>query len=221
MAKTPMAAQGCLLLHDLTASEGQMLSLCHALEEEGYPVSMPNLFGFVPRDAYDRTPHWQRWLNQAQEAYVELRGVCERVTVVGAGYGGVIATVIAEEYSVDGLVLLGCVLRPAGAAAALKRWLPLVRLDGADREVRAADVGKLARLAENNLFSIVGDVLVLDAPDDPAFRPDGGQRLLEGARAKRKECRELGGTTIAELPAAREAEIKKALLQFLRGPVAQ
>ena len=119
MAKTPMAAQGCLLLHDLTASEGQMLSLCHALEEEGYPVSMPNLFGFVPRDAYDRTPHWQRWLNQAQEAYVELRGVCERVTVVGAGYGGVIATVIAEEYSVDGLVLLGCVLRPAGAAAAL------------------------------------------------------------------------------------------------------
>ena len=109
MATKNRAAHSCLLLHDLTATEGQLIDLCHALEEEGIPASIPNLFGFAPRDAYDRTPQWQRWLTQAQEAYVELRGISERVTVIGVGNGGVLAAILAEQYPVDGLVVLGAV----------------------------------------------------------------------------------------------------------------
>ena len=43
MANKIKAAHGCLLLHDLTAGEGQMTDLCHALEDAGYLASVPNL----------------------------------------------------------------------------------------------------------------------------------------------------------------------------------
>ena len=217
MAKKSMAAHGCLLLHDLTAAEAQMADLCSCLEDAGYPASVPNLFGFTPRDAYDRTPMWQRWLTQAQEAYVELRGVSEKVTVIGAGNGGVIATVIAEQYSVDGLIVLGCVSRPTAAAASLRRWLPFVSLEGAPREVHTLDIGRLVRLANNNLFSIVGDVLVVQAMNDALYSPRGGEQLLAGVRSGRRESLALEGATVADMCRTHAPQIREAVLGFLRG----
>ena len=219
MKKTEMAAHGCLLLHDLTATEQQLGGLCEALEGEGYPVSLPNLFGFSPRDQYDRTPMWQRWLTQAQEAYVELRRVCARVTVIGAGYGGVIATVIAEQYTLDGLILLGCVAKPVRAGDAVKRFLPFVPLDGADpaKNVRCLDVGRLARLANNNLFSIVNDVLVIQAMADERFDPAGGEALLGAVRSKRRETLELKDARVGDMCRTHALPIREAVLKFLQG----
>lgn len=211
------AAQGCLLLHDLTAGPGQLNELAQAVEEAGIPASVPDLYGFTPRDAYDRTPQWQRWLTEAQEAYVELRGVSDRVTIAGVGAGGVIATVLAEQYAAEGLVVLGSVDRPRSAAAALKRYLPLTPLEGSGGRARTLDVGRLVRLANNNLFSVIADVLVVEAGADPLYAPGGGEKLLNGVRAGRKETVTLEGAAISTMCETHAKELRRALLCFLKG----
>ena len=217
MENRERAEQSCLLLHDLTATERQMEDLCRALEGRGYPVGVPNLHGYAPKGEYDRTPMWQRWLEIAQEAYVQLRRISEGVTVIGAGYGGSIATVLAEQYSADGLVVLGSVARPVALAGRLRRWIPFLPLEGADKGISALDAGRLIRLADNNLFSILAPVLVIQAMGDPAFSPRGGEALLAGVRSKRKQALEVEGATVRDMCADYAVEIRGAVLDFLSG----
>ena len=217
MQREELAAHGCLLIHDLATGERQMERMCHFLEGEGYPVNVVNLFGYASSGEFDRTPMWQQWLTQAQTAYVDLRRVCQRVTVVGAGEGGVIATVLAEQYSVDGLVVIGSVARPAAALEAIRRRLPFVREPGAREGVRSLDVGRLVRLSENNLFSILADVLVIQAMGDARYSPRGGEVLLGGVRSKRRERVELQGATVRQMCASHAEQIEEALSRFLRG----
>jgi len=211
------AALGCLLIHDITASQTQVKGICHVLEARGYPVGVANLLGFVPRDQYDRTPRWQRWLTQAQEAYVELLGVCEKVVVVGVGNGGAIATVIAEQYFTEGLIVVGSVLRMRKKADAFKRILPFMPVPGTeDRNIAASDMTKLIRLSANNLFSIVCDVLVLQTSSDELYDPVGGKILLKGVRSKDARAVELIGAKIKSVCETHEEHILDEIAKFLQ-----
>ena len=211
------AALGCLLIHDITASQSQVKGICHVLEARGYPVGVANLLGFVPRDQYDRTPRWQRWLTQAQEAYVELLGVCEKVVVVGVGNGGAIATVLAEQYFTEGLVVIGSVLRMRRKVDAFRRFLPFVSVPGTeDRNITARDMTKLIRLSENNLFSIVCDVLVLQTSSDELYDPAGGKVLLKGVRSPNARAVELIGAKIESVCETHEEHILDEITEFLQ-----
>ena len=211
------AALGCLLIHDITAPQSQVKNICHVLEARGYPVGVANLQGFVPRDQYDRTPRWQRWLTQAQEAYVELLGVCEKVVVAGVGNGGAIATVLAEQYFTEGLIVIGSVLRMRRKSDAFKRILPFVPVPGAvDRNIAASDMSKLIRLSENNLFSIVCDVLVMQTSSDELYDPAGGKILLKGVRSKNGCAVELIGAKIESVCETHEEIILDEITKFLQ-----
>ncbi len=98
---------GFVLLHDSAADEGQLRPFAGRAKAADCAVELVKVNGYRPRDRFDRTPQWQRRLEQAQAGYLSVSERAGRVVVVGAGESCPTALILAEQYPVDALVLVG------------------------------------------------------------------------------------------------------------------
>lgn len=125
----PNSKVGVLLLHGLTGVPSEMRPLVKKLKAQGFRVETPLLPGHGGTHHDMLAKSWKDWHAGALDAYDKLSKEVDEVIVGGLSMGALLATMIAAERSVSGLILMSPTLRYDGAMASkYNRLLPLVDL---------------------------------------------------------------------------------------------
>ncbi len=96
----------CLLIHGLTGTPFEVRWLGQDLNAQGYTVYGPRLAGHGTSAEQLARVHWQEWYSDVLAAYEMLRAEGKPVVVIGISMGGVLATLLAAQRPVAGLVAL-------------------------------------------------------------------------------------------------------------------
>jgi len=62
---------------------------------------------FADHNPRERIPMWQKALDKAQFGYLKLSERVKRIVILGTGRSAAAATVMTEQYPVDGLIIVG------------------------------------------------------------------------------------------------------------------
>ena len=228
---------GCLLIHGFTACPQEMVRLGAHLANHGYTALGVRLAGHgTTLDDLART-RWPDWLASAQDGLDLLRGLCDRVVLLGLSMGGLLSILLAEAQPPAGLVLMSTptlvppnrlrpLLRPASP---IYRRIPKGPPDWFDPSAAAervayaayptrsmAEVADLIEIARAALPRVQAPALVIHSLNDDFVVPANAQTLMAelGSRHKRLLVVE-GSNHLVTLDAQRQA-IFDAALAFVR-----
>jgi carboxylesterase len=98
---------GCLLIHGLTGTPGEMRYLGERLHAAGFTVSGILLAGHRTTVRDLKTKKWQDWYRSVKEGYEELRASSKNIFVAGISLGGLLAFLLACETKSD-IAALAC-----------------------------------------------------------------------------------------------------------------
>ena len=196
---------GVVLCHGYMAAPAEVRGLADFLGRKGYWVYTPRLkgHGTVPEDLARRT--FQEWIENMEEGYLLMRGLCRQVVLGGFSAGAALALELAARVdAVAGVFAVCPLLRLRGGASRLvpvvstwNRLMSRVRLDEAKMEYAEnqpenphinyfrnpiAGVRELERLIaylEPRLEGVRAPALVVQANEDPVIDPKGADRVFE------------------------------------------
>ena len=196
---------GVLLIHGFTGTCAHMRLLADDLAARGYTVRTINLPGHAQTEDDMAKADWQQWPHAAKEAAYEMMQEVRVFTVCGLSMGGVLALLIAEQMKADVCV-------PISAPTAVKnRALPFAGLaapflpriawgPGTDRHThidknydfgysgfptaKGADLNRLIKMANRNLFNIQCPILVVQSDADETIWEGSADAILEGVSSK-------------------------------------
>lgn len=191
---------GFLLLHDVQSDAQQLRPFAQRAREAGYSTEVVEVLGYREKDPFDRTPQWQRRLEQAQTGLQQISRYAKKVVVLGVGDSCPLAALIAEQYPVEGLVVVG---------GGLKNRPGSVFSDRAS--------ARLSSLARNNLFSVVCPVLALVPEECGRFTPRSASLYQTNTRSDRVEVEPLPGTDVRTLWTEREQSLEERIFAFAEG----
>jgi carboxylesterase len=106
----PFAADGgsvgFVLSHGFTGTPASMRAWGEHLAAAGFSVRVPRLPGHGTTWQDANTTRWPDWYGAVEAAYDELTPTCDHVFAGGLSMGGTLATRLAEQRDVAGLVLV-------------------------------------------------------------------------------------------------------------------
>ena len=196
---------GVLLIHGFTGSCAHMRPLAEDLAARGYTVRTINLPGHASTEADMARSDWQQWLHAAKEAAHQMMQEVRVFTVAGLSMGGVLALLIAQQMKVDACVTISAptaVKNPALPFAGIAApFCPRIAWGTAtdrhvwiDREydfgysgfptARGADLYRLIKMANRNLFNIHCPILAVQSDGDETIRKGSADRILESVSSK-------------------------------------
>jgi len=233
----PRGRTGCLLLHGFTAAPHEMVRLGADLANHGYTALGPRLAGHgTSLDDLART-RWPDWLASAQDGLELLRGMCDRIVVMGMSMGGLLAVLLAADQPPAGLVLMSTPITLLQSP--LRRWLKLLSLivprvrkgtpDWYDPSVNAervaypaystraaAEVQELITRARSTLALVTAPTLIIHSRNDTFVVPANADLLLPWLGTKDKKLVMVEGSNhLITLDAARQ-QVFKAAQAFIR-----
>ena len=94
-------SNGCLLIHGLTGTPGEMRYLGERLHAAGFSVKGVLLAGHCTTIEELKEKSWHDWYRSVREAYKELRLSCNKVFVSGISLGALLALYLAYEEKDD------------------------------------------------------------------------------------------------------------------------
>lgn len=97
---------GCLVIHGLTGTPGEMRWLGQHLHAQGYTVHGPRLAGHATTSGDLSRVTWREWYFSALSGYELLRAQCRRVFVLGLSMGGALSLMLAAQEPVAGVVAM-------------------------------------------------------------------------------------------------------------------
>jgi carboxylesterase len=190
---------GALLVHGFTGTPQGMRPWGEYLAAEGLTVRVPRLPGHGTTVQEANLTTWQDWYAEIERAFLDLRGSCEQVFVMGLSMGACLAVRLAEQQgdAVAGLV----VVNPSLLTKRLDRFLlPALQLAvptwagiGSDIKkdgvvelayeklpVKAAySMSKLWVATRLDLDKVTQPVLVFRSREDHVVEPDSSALLLQ------------------------------------------
>jgi carboxylesterase len=99
-------ASGILLIHGFLGSPFEMKYLAKRFIDAGFTVSVPRLPGhgttLEDMACYGR----KDWISAARNAYLFLKQECNEISIVGLSMGGILAILLAAEFSPQKIVLI-------------------------------------------------------------------------------------------------------------------
>lgn len=134
----PGGPTGCLLLHGLASSPGEMRWLGEHLAQQGHAVHGVRLAGHGA-DYHDLARvHWRDWYGSLLDAWHVLSAQCEQIVLVGHSTGGTLALLAGAELPVSAVAALAAPVQMDGWWIRNSWWLRYVL-----RYVDAADTSDL------------------------------------------------------------------------------
>jgi carboxylesterase len=228
---------GCLLLHGFTAAPHEMVRLGAHLANNGYTALGPRLAGHgTSLDDLART-RWPDWLASAQDGLELLRGMCDRIVLMGMSMGGLLSVLLAADQPPAGLVLMSTPVTLLQSP--LRRWLKPLSLivprvkkgppDWFDPSVNvervaypaystraAAEVQELITHVRATLPLVTVPTLIIHSRNDTFVVPANAELLLSWLGAKNKKLLMVEGSNhLITLDAARQ-QVFQAALAFVR-----
>jgi len=200
----PGGRTGCLLLHGFTASPQEVRELGRHLASHGATALGPRLFGHATNPGDLLRARWADWLASAFDGYHMLRGVCDRVFVLGVSLGGVLAFHMAARLDVAGVVGMATPFAPPKdprllllrLAAPLVRFVPKGPPDWRDPAVAAtrvayrvypvpalAEVERAILAMRSHLVNVSCPVLLMHSTEDTFVPPANMQAIYDALPA--------------------------------------
>lgn len=97
---------GCLCLHGFTGSPYEIQPITDYLKEHtDWELAVPTYPGHGEVLHLKGIAH-KLWIDEAEQAFLELQKNCERVYILGFSMGGMIGGYLASKYGCDKLILL-------------------------------------------------------------------------------------------------------------------
>lgn len=97
---------GVLLIHGFTGLPAGMLLLGEVLNRAGFSVLCPRLAGHGTSEQDLMHTTKDDWFNSVLDGFFILRGVCEKIFVVGHSMGGLLTLKLATEHELAKIVTL-------------------------------------------------------------------------------------------------------------------
>lgn len=183
---------GCLLIHGFSSTPAEVRELGEKLKTFGYTVYGVKLAGHGTTVEDFETSKYSDWIDSVTDAYNKLKKSCSKVCVIGHSMGGVLALNIAENYSVDKLVLLAPALITKDKAAIFvpflkyfmkyTQWPPMERpkeeikyLLGYNKIPLACihELSKLQTITRRKLSNIDSKMLIIHSKNDNSISKKG------------------------------------------------
>ena len=207
---------GVVLVHGFLASPAELREFAQELHDAGHTVYLVRLrgHGTSPWDLRDR--RYEDWFASVQRGIEIVRGLCEKVAVVGFSTGGSLALYAASQSRDEALAGVCAISVPVRFQNPQMRFVPLVH--GANRLVRSLNLMEGVKLfAENEsenpdinyrhmpmrglyelrrlvdemrsqLKEIQCPVLLIQGDEDPVVVPDSIDTLREEISSTRVEA---------------------------------
>ena len=233
----PRGRTGCLLLHGFTAAPHEVVRLGAHLANNGYTTLGPRLAGHgTSLDDLART-RWPDWLASAEDGLHLLRGMCDRIVLMGMSMGGLLSVLLAADQPPAGLVLMSTPITLLQSP--IRPWLkplslivPRVRKgppDWYDPSVNAervaysaystraaAEVQDLTAQARATLPLVTVPTLIIHSRNDTFVVPANAELLLSELGARDKKLLMVDGSNhLITLDAARQ-QVFQAAQSFVR-----
>ncbi len=90
--------KGCLLIHGYTGGPFEVEPLAQRLQTEGYYTLCPTLHGHGGVRKNLRYSSYEKWLESAENAYIELTKQCDDIAIIGFSMGGLLTFPLAHKY---------------------------------------------------------------------------------------------------------------------------
>jgi len=97
---------GCLLVHGFTGTPKEMRLLGEHLASTGYTVLGVRLFAHATKPEDMLRARWQDWLAGVEDGWHLLRGITEKIFVIGLSMGGALSLVFASRFPVAGVIAM-------------------------------------------------------------------------------------------------------------------
>jgi len=97
---------GCLLMHGFTGAPKEMRWMGEYLGAQGYPCLGVRLAGHATRPADMIRSRYTDWMASVEDGYHLLRGVTERVYLVGLSMGGILSLLMSTRLQVVGVIAM-------------------------------------------------------------------------------------------------------------------
>jgi carboxylesterase len=102
----PGGPHGVLLIHGFTGLPAEMLLLGQYLQERGFTVLGVRLAGHGTTAEDMSHMVWEDWLDSVRDGLAILGGACEDISVIGHSMGGLLALLVAADYTVSSVIPL-------------------------------------------------------------------------------------------------------------------
>jgi carboxylesterase len=205
-------SHGVLLLHGFGDTPQTLALLARRLKKTGYSVLAPLLPGHGRTlEAFGKS-RASEWIAAAKQAYIDMRGRHDSVSVVGLSMGGALAGLVAsEQRAIPALVLIAPYL-------GMPRWLRLAAAthlvwgklagqvngrnprsihDPIEREKNLAygfitgrelhELSTVVRLARKSLADVRAPTLIIQSREDPRCSPATAEFALKTLGSADKE----------------------------------
>jgi len=204
---------GVLMLHGFTSTPRQFKELSIYLSEKGFNVLAPLIAGHgtSPKDMIKTSP--KEWTESAKNAYFKLKGISEKVFIVGNSFGSNLAFWMAKELNNEpsAIIALGAPIflryhnfikfRLFTYGRFKKYYHKPLRLYKADYTdmldeisypiIPVKNLNEFFRFLEKetrpNLCKIKIPVLIASASTDPVIHPKSTEYILKNISSLKKE----------------------------------
>jgi hypothetical protein len=189
---------GILVLRGADVDKKQMEIFIRNAKAKGFAAELVDLEKYPSFDnrPVKKVPDWEKEMDKAQTGYMMLTEHARRIAVLGAGDTAPTATLIAEQYPVDALVVVG--QGPSVKPFTTKRT-----------------VAKLAGVAKNNLFSIVCPVYCISPEQETTFKSSGAQLYQDSTRSDDVQLETVAGMSVSGMWIDCEHELETRIFDYL------
>jgi carboxylesterase len=118
---------GCLLIHGFTGAPKEMRWMGEHLAVQGFSVLGVRLAGHATRPEHMIRSRWPDWVASVEDGYHLLRGLADRIYLIGLSMGGALSLLMSTRLAVQGVVAISTPWRvPADWRIRLARPASLV-----------------------------------------------------------------------------------------------
>ncbi len=97
---------GCLLIHGFTGAPKEMRWMGEHLHQQGYSILGVRLAGHATDPEDMIRSNWTDWVASVEDGYHFLRGMADRVFLVGLSMGGILSLLMSTRLEVKGVIAM-------------------------------------------------------------------------------------------------------------------
>ncbi len=102
----PGSHTGCLLIHGFTGAPKEMRWMGEYLAGQGFSVLGVRLTGHATRPDDMIRSRWTDWAASVEDGYHLLRGLADRIYLIGLSMGGALSLLLSTQLDVKGVVAI-------------------------------------------------------------------------------------------------------------------
>lgn len=201
-------SSGVLLIHGFTGLPAGMFLLGEVLNDAGFSVLCPRLAGHGTSESDLMRTTKEDWFNSVLDGFYILRGICDKIYVVGHSMGGLLTLKLSTQHDIAKIVTLAAPifiddglglknLPPKEFCGNACTFTPRKKLDDVPPAVNnvyektpLVSVHELVELIDdvkNLLPKVTAPILIMHGEEDHTAQPRSARFIMDNVGSKSKK----------------------------------